>query len=72
MKALAVLVLFVGTFLVVQGYYAQKAVAATPQAGTKVVYVPRSVYEEQMNPAQTLKQQFRSMFEDLQPWPARA
>jgi hypothetical protein len=71
MKALAVLVLFVGTFLVVQGYYAQKAVAkAAPE--TKVVYVPRSVYEEQMNPAQTLKQQFRSMFEDVQPWPARA
>lgn len=71
MKAVAVLVLFVGTFLVVQGYYAQKTTCPEPVA--KVVYVPRTVYEEQMNPAQTLKQQFRSMFEDVQPWPvARA
>jgi hypothetical protein len=67
MKAVAVLVLFVGTFLVVQGYYSQKK--ACPPTTTQVVYVPRSLYEEQMNPATTLKQQFRSMFEDIQPWP---
>jgi len=67
MKAIAVLVLFVGMFLVTQGYYAQQQVCAAPS--TRVVYVPRSVYEEQMNPAETPDQQFKSMFEAVQPWP---
>jgi hypothetical protein len=65
MKAVAVLVLFVGTVLVLQGYYAQAA--ECPQQKTKVMYVPRSLYEEQLNPAQTLQQQFRSMFDEMQP-----
>ena len=65
MKAIAVLVLFVGAILIVQGYYAQAK--ACPPSQTRVVYVPRSLYEEQMNPEDTLQQQFRSMFEDAQP-----
>ena len=63
MRGIAVALLFVGTFLILQGYYAQRvASAATPTVQVK--YVPRSVYEEQLSTATPeLSAQFRSLFE---------
>lgn len=67
MNAIAVFLLFVGMFLVVQGYYDRKSQCPAPQVQIK--YIPRSLYEEQLSPDQSVSQQFRSLFEDTTPWP---
>jgi hypothetical protein len=67
MKAVAVFLLFVGMFLIIQGYYSQKERCPPPQVQVK--YIPRSQYEEQLSPSQKVSQQFKSMFEDVNPWP---
>lgn len=67
MNAIAVFLLFVGMFLIVQGYYDRKSECPAPKVEIK--YIPRSLYEEQLSPEQSVSQQFRSMFEDTSPWP---
>lgn len=66
MKAIAVFLLFVGMFLVVQGYYQQKA--ACPPPKVEVKYIPRSLYDEQLSEP-TVAKHFKSLFEDVSPWP---
>lgn len=66
MKAISVFLLFIGVFLIVQGYYSQKAACPAPRVEVK--YIPRTLYEEQLAEP-TVKQQFKGMFEDIQPWP---
>lgn len=67
MKAIAVLLLFIGMFLVVQGYYQKTNTCPPPQIEVK--YIPRSLYEEQLseNPESQVSTQFKSMFEDIDP-----
>mgnify|MGYP006293290905 CR=1 FL=1 len=67
MKAISVFLLFVGMFLVVQGYYSQATTCPEPQVQIK--YIPRSLYEEQLSEEPTVSQQFKGMFEDINPWP---
>lgn len=68
MKAIAVFLLFVGMFLVVQGYYSQKT--ACPPPKVEVKYIPQTLYEEQLSKdGPTIAKQFKGMFEDIQPWP---
>lgn len=66
MKAIAVFLLFVGMFLVVQGYYQQST--KCPPAKVEVKYIPQSLYEEQLSDKQKLQVHFKSMFEDVTPW----
>jgi len=67
MKAIAVFVLFLGMFLVVQGYYRQ--VTSCPPPKVEVKYIPWSLYEEQLSDKQKLQVHFKSMFEDItSPW----
>ncbi len=68
MKAIAVFLLFVGMFLVVQGYYSQKTNKCDPKVVVK--YIPMSLYEEQLNndPEKSVSRQFKGMFEDANPW----
>lgn len=66
MKAIAVFLLFLGTILVLQGYYGRKD--ACPPPKTEIRFIPRTLYEEQLSPAQHLESQFKSMFEDVDPW----
>lgn len=69
MKAIAVFLLFIGTFLVTQGYYQQK-MGTCPKPKVEIKYIPRSLYEEQLsNDTQRVSQQFKSLFEDISPWP---
>jgi len=67
MKAIAVLLLFIGMFLVVQGYYQKTNTCPTPQIQVK--YIPRSLYEEQLgdDPQKAVSSQFKGLFEDVDP-----
>lgn len=69
MKAIAVFLLFVGMFLIVQGYYQRKNECPAP--AVQVKYVPRSVYEDQLaeDSGTAVTRQFKSLFEDVAPWP---
>jgi hypothetical protein len=66
MKAIAVFLLFIGMFLVVQGYYQQTAACPAPKVEVK--YIPRSLYDEQLSDEKKLQVQFKSLFEDVSPW----
>lgn len=70
MKAIALFLLFIGMFLVVQGYYTNHE--ACPPPSVQVKYIPMSLYEEQLanDPKRSVSQQFKGMFEDINPWPA--
>lgn len=68
MKAIALFFLFLGVFLITQGYYSQKTVCEPPKEVIK--YVPLSVYEDQLSGEERISKQFKSMFEDTSPWPA--
>lgn len=66
MKAISIFLLFIGMFLVVQGYYQQNSKCPKPKIEVK--YIPRSLYEEQLDGEQKLQTQFKSLFEDTSPW----
>jgi hypothetical protein len=63
MKAIAIFLLFVGSLLIVQGYYSKKSVCKKDKVLIK--YVPRSVYEDQMTPEESLQVFYKGMFEDV-------
>ncbi len=67
MKAIAIILLFIGMFLVVQGYYKKTSVCPPPQVQVK--YIPRSLYDEQLSdePSTLVSNQFKSLFEDIDP-----
>lgn len=67
MKAVAVFLLFVGMFLVIQGYYQRREECPAPK--TEVKFIPRTLYEEQLSDSQRLDKHFKSLFEDVTPWP---
>jgi hypothetical protein len=70
MKAIAVFILFIGTFLVVQGYYQHSTACPAPKVEIK--YIPYSLYEEQMSGKDNIRRQFKSIFEDItDPWNIR-
>jgi len=66
MKAVAVFLLFIGMFLVVQGYYQQSSKCPTPTVEVK--YIPRSLYDEQLSDKKKLQVHFKSLFEEVTPW----
>jgi hypothetical protein len=55
--------LFIGSILVIQGYYSNKAVCKKDKVVVK--YIPRSIYEEQLKPEESLQTFYKSMFEDI-------
>lgn len=63
MKAIAVFLLFIGSIMIIQGYYNNKSVCKKDKVIVK--YIPRSVYEEQLNPEESLQTFYKSMFEDI-------
>lgn len=71
MKAIAVFLLFIGMFMVVQGYYSQAATCHPERVQVKYIY--RSLYDEQLPPDpqdaddKPLTRQFKSMFEGIDP-----
>lgn len=65
MKSIAIFLLFVGTILIIQGYYTN--LSACPKAKTIIKYVPRSEYEDQLSEKENLDAYYKSMFEQTQP-----
>ena len=63
MKAIAIFLLFIGSILIIQGYYSNKSVCKKDKIIVK--YIPRSSYEEQLKPEESLQIFYKSMFEDI-------
>tara|TARA_B100000795_G_scaffold264300_1_gene244632 strand:+ start:2576 stop:2776 length:201 start_codon:yes stop_codon:yes gene_type:complete len=63
MKAIAIFVLFIGSLLIIQGYYSNLKICKKDKVVVK--YIPRNVYEDQMSPEQNLETFYKSMFEDI-------
>jgi hypothetical protein len=63
MKPIAIFLLFIGSLMIIQGYYSNKSVCKKDKVVVK--YIPRSVYEEQLNPAESLQTFYKGMFEDI-------
>lgn len=66
MKSIAIFILFLGTILVVQGYYSHKY-SKMNEPKIVVKYIPRSEYEDIMTDEQRLGEFYKSMFEDVKP-----
>jgi hypothetical protein len=63
MKAIAIFLLFIGSIMIIQGYYNNKSVCKKDKVVVK--YIPRSIYEEQLKPEESLQTFYKSMFEDI-------
>jgi hypothetical protein len=63
MKPIAIFLLFIGSIMIIQGYYNNKSVCKKDKVVIK--YIPRSVYEEQLKPAESLQTFYKGMFEDI-------
>ena len=63
MKAIAIFLLFIGSIMIIQGYYNNKSVCKKDKVIVK--YIPRSIYEEQLKPAESLQTVYKGMFEDI-------
>ena len=61
MKAFAIFFLFIGIILVIHAYY--KNMTVCPPQETIIKYVPRSIYEEQLNDEQKLTEFYKVMFD---------
>jgi hypothetical protein len=63
MKPIAIFLLFIGSIMIIQGYYNNKSVCKKDKVVIK--YIPRSVYEEQLKPEESLQTFYKGMFEDI-------
>lgn len=63
MKAIAIFLLFIGSLMIIQGYYNNKSVCKKDKVIVK--YIPRSIYEEQLKPEESLQTFYKGMFEDI-------
>lgn len=61
MKSFAIFLLFIGTILVIQGYYSQSYDPSKFQK-THIKYVPRSHYEDQLG-EENIDQYYKGIFD---------
>lgn len=66
MKALAILLLFIGMVLVIKGYYSNKY-KRLEEPKVIIKYIPRSEYYEQLSPEEKLDDFYKGLFEKTQP-----
>jgi|694.fasta_scaffold02361_7 hypothetical protein len=66
MKALAILLLFIGMVLVIKGYYSNKY-KELEEPKVIIKYIPRSEYDEQLSPQEKLDDFYKGLFEKTQP-----
>ena len=63
MKAVAVLILFIGMFLILQGYYIQRPNPENVPT-VQIKFVPRTIYDEQWSTEDPVSKHFKGMFDD--------
>lgn len=70
LKSFLILLLFVGSFLIVQGIYEQKLANVKKLVRTEYKFVPRTLYDEVLskNDIQSL---YKNMFDSPDPWYGR-
>lgn len=61
MKSFAIFILFIGTILVIQGYYSDVSSCLKPTPVIK--FVPRSTYDEQLSDGEELNKYYTTIFE---------
>jgi hypothetical protein len=66
MKALAILLLFIGMVLVIKGYYSNKY-KELEEPKVIIKYIPRSEYDEQLSPQEKLDDFYKGLFDKTQP-----
>ena len=62
MKAVALFLLFIGSILIIQGYYSYKKLCKKNKVEVK--YVPREIYESQLSDQESLSIFYKNMFEE--------
>jgi hypothetical protein len=62
MKAVALFLLFIGSLLIIQGYYSYKKTCKKNKVEIK--YVPRQLYEDQLSDQESLSIFYKNMFEE--------
>ena len=68
MKSIALFILFVGTVLIVKGYYENKyRKMANDSNKTVIKFLPISEYEQTLTPQEELEKFYKGMFENTQP-----
>lgn len=68
MKSIALFILFVGTVLIIKGYYENKyRKIANENNKTIIKFLPISEYEETLTPQEELEKFYKGMFESTQP-----
>jgi hypothetical protein len=66
MKSIAIFFLFIGIILIINGYYSQMyEISEKPK--TTIKFIPRNIYEDQMNPQEQLSEFYKSLFDSVQP-----
>jgi hypothetical protein len=63
MKAVALFLLFIGSILIIQGYYSYKKICKKDKVEIK--YIPRQLYEDQLSDQESLKLFYKGMFDDI-------
>lgn len=61
MKSIAIFLLFIGTVLIIQGYYSN--FSSTQKTKTIIKYVPSTVYNEKVNEESNLDDYYKGIFE---------
>jgi len=63
MKAIALFLLFIGSLLIIQGYYSYKKTCEKNKIEIK--YIPRQMYEDQLSDSESLSTFYKGMFDDV-------
>jgi hypothetical protein len=64
MKSIAIFLLFLGTILIIQGYY--NNIVVCPKPKTIIKYVPRNFYEDQLAGNDGITTLYQGMFDESQ------
>jgi hypothetical protein len=67
MKTIVILCLFLGMFLIMQGVFDQKLLAAQNQKQVEYKFVPRTYYEEQLD-NNGIYDKVATLFNQDEPW----
>ena len=68
MKSIALFILFVGSILIIKGYYENKyRKMANDSNKTVIKFLPISEYEQTLTPQEELEKFYKGMFENTQP-----